>query len=78
MNGLKAALITCSVTLLLAVLTFFLSFGGLRQEVANLREDVGLLVTINQRQQEAYTGLCERVAGLEARIASLVGGTHDP
>ena len=71
MNGFKAAFLTCGVTLLLAVLAFVFTFGALRQEVANLREDVKSLLFVAQTLQTQNTVLCERVAALEARLETL-------
>jgi len=70
-NGFKAALLTCGVTLLLAVLAFVLAFGALRQEVTNLREDVKSLLFVAQALQTQNTVLCERVAALEVRLETL-------
>jgi len=70
-NNLKAALIACTVTLLLAIFAFVATFGALKQEVVNLCHDVEILLTVNREMQSQTSALCERVAALEAQIEVL-------
>jgi cell division protein FtsB len=70
-NGLKAALITCTLTVILAIIAFATLFGSVRQQVTTLCHDVEIIKTTITDSSRLNSALCERVASLEAEIRAL-------
>ena len=74
MNGLTSAIIGATLTLLITVVGFMMTFSAVRQEVANLREDFRDQTMILRSMQEQQVDLIERLASLEAKFCVLVPG----
>lgn len=70
-NGLKAAIITCTVTIVMSVIAFACTFGALRQQVADLCHDIESVVEATQEARKQNVALCERVAALEVEIRAM-------
>lgn len=67
-GAIVSSAISAIVTLLVVMVTFASTFGGVNEKVQQIAKDVDSLVTTADSQRSQVSFLCERIASLEAQV----------